>query len=128
MKLEELKKIDRFREPSDSGLMSEMLWVRSVAFLSAPASAAISVTVGVAILLCRYPPLSVTLRAQSDPQPLPGRIPSKRGVGIAFGPDVTERFLRDNDLGTFSLSHCHSYHGHTPPRLFLPFLSIGIHI
>ena len=36
----------------------------------------------------------------SDPQHLPGRGPSKRGVGLSFGPDVTERFLQDNNLGT----------------------------
>jgi serine/threonine-protein phosphatase 5 len=34
----------------------------------------------------------------SDPGPNAGLLPSKRGVGVAFGQDVTERFLRDNDL------------------------------
>lgn len=34
----------------------------------------------------------------SDPTDMPGRHPSKRGVGLMFGPDVTERFLADNDL------------------------------
>ncbi|KAL9659595.1 hypothetical protein QQ045_024402 [Rhodiola kirilowii] len=34
----------------------------------------------------------------SDPQPNLGRGPSKRGVGFSFGPDVTKRFLKDNDL------------------------------
>ena len=34
----------------------------------------------------------------SDPQPQPGRSPSKRGVGVAFGPDVTANFLADNNL------------------------------
>ena len=42
--LDEIRKIDRRREPPDEGLMSEMLW--------------------------------------SDPQPAPGRAPSKRGVGL----------------------------------------------
>jgi serine/threonine-protein phosphatase 5 len=37
----------------------------------------------------------------SDPQPLPGRGPSKRGVGLSFGGDVTKRFLKDNNLGMF---------------------------
>ena len=41
--LDELAKIDRFREPPEEGPMSDMLW--------------------------------------SDPQPFPGRGPSKRGVG-----------------------------------------------
>jgi len=40
----------------------------------------------------------------SDPQPLPGRGPSKRGVGLSFGPDVTKDFLRQNKLGVFSIS------------------------
>lgn len=34
----------------------------------------------------------------ADPQPAPGRYPSKRGVGLQFGPDVTENFLKTNDL------------------------------
>lgn len=35
----------------------------------------------------------------SDPQPTPGRGPSKRGVGLSFGGDVTKRFLQENNLG-----------------------------
>ncbi|RVW21083.1 Serine/threonine-protein phosphatase 5 [Vitis vinifera] len=34
----------------------------------------------------------------SDPQPYPGRGPSKRGVGLSFGVDVTKRFLQENNL------------------------------
>ena len=34
----------------------------------------------------------------SDPGPNAGLMPSKRGVGVAFGQDVTERFLKDNGL------------------------------
>ena len=30
-----------------------------------------------------------------------GRCPSKRGVGISFGPDVTNKFLEKNDLGNY---------------------------
>jgi len=41
----------------------------------------------------------------SDPQPFPGRAPSKRGVGLSFGPDVTERFLKNNDLELIVRSH-----------------------
>lgn len=37
----------------------------------------------------------------SDPQPHPGRGPSKRGVGLSFGADVTKRFLQENNLGIF---------------------------
>jgi len=41
----------------------------------------------------------------SDPQPFPGRGPSKRGVGQSFGPDVTKRFLDDNGLELLVRSH-----------------------
>eukprot|EP01132_Coremiostelium_polycephalum_P004275 gene4275-5349_t len=41
----------------------------------------------------------------SDPQPTPGRAPSSRGVGIYFGPDVTRKFLKDNNLCTIIRSH-----------------------
>ncbi|XP_022149750.1 serine/threonine-protein phosphatase 5-like [Momordica charantia] len=41
----------------------------------------------------------------SDPQPYPGRGPSKRGVGISFGPDVTKRFLQENNLDLVVRSH-----------------------
>lgn len=34
----------------------------------------------------------------SDPQPMMGRAASKRGVGVAFGPDVTHTFLDNNNL------------------------------
>ena len=65
--LDQLRKIDRFREPPDEGLMSECMW--------------------------------------SDPQPTPGRMPSKRGVGLSFGPDVTANFLRMNNLKMVVRSH-----------------------
>jgi len=41
----------------------------------------------------------------SDPSPIPGRTPSKRGVGLSFGPDVTKRFLADNNLDLLVRSH-----------------------
>jgi serine/threonine-protein phosphatase 5 len=41
----------------------------------------------------------------SDPQPGKGRIPSKRGVGVAFGQDVTESFLSNNGLKLIIRSH-----------------------
>lgn len=41
----------------------------------------------------------------SDPQPQRGRAPSKRGVGVQFGPDVTENFLRLNNLDYIIRSH-----------------------
>jgi len=41
----------------------------------------------------------------SDPQPFPGKSPSKRGVGFAFGPDVTKNFLERNGLSLLVRSH-----------------------
>lgn len=41
----------------------------------------------------------------SDPHPGTGRAPSKRGVGVAFGSDVTNRFLEDNNLELVVRSH-----------------------
>lgn len=41
----------------------------------------------------------------SDPQPFPGRGPSKRGVGLSFGPDITKRFLENNGLDLLVRSH-----------------------
>lgn len=41
----------------------------------------------------------------SDPQEANGRSPSKRGVGVQFGPDVTSQFLKDNDLLYIVRSH-----------------------
>ncbi|KAK9153164.1 hypothetical protein Sjap_000644 [Stephania japonica] len=41
----------------------------------------------------------------SDPQPIPGRGPSKRGVGLSFGGDVTKKFLLENNLDLVVRSH-----------------------
>ena len=65
--LDDLRAVDRFREPPEEGLMCEALW--------------------------------------SDPQPEPGRAPSKRGVGCQFGPDVTADFLKTNGLSLVVRSH-----------------------
>ncbi|KAI9143471.1 Metallo-dependent phosphatase-like protein [Paraphysoderma sedebokerense] len=65
--LDDIRKIDRFRQPGNEGLMCELLW--------------------------------------SDPQPEPGRGPSKRGVGFGFGPDVTDNFLKRNGLELLIRSH-----------------------
>eukprot|EP01134_Creolimax_fragrantissima_P005817 CFRG5817T1 len=65
--LDDLRKVDRFCEPPDSGLMCEMLW--------------------------------------ADPQAALGRAPSKRGVGLHFGPDVTDAFCQQNGLDYIVRSH-----------------------
>lgn len=41
----------------------------------------------------------------SDPQKEEGRAPSKRGVGVSFGPDVTRKFLQENGLELIVRSH-----------------------
>jgi serine/threonine-protein phosphatase 5 len=41
----------------------------------------------------------------SDPQPFLGKAPSKRGVGFAFGPDITASFLERNNLNLLVRSH-----------------------
>lgn len=41
----------------------------------------------------------------SDPHVGLGRAPSKRGVGVAFGSDVTKRFLEENNLDLVVRSH-----------------------
>ena len=41
----------------------------------------------------------------SDPCKEMGRHPSKRGVGLSFGPDVAHRFLDENGLDILVRSH-----------------------
>ncbi|KAK9451991.1 Metallo-dependent phosphatase-like protein [Limtongia smithiae] len=41
----------------------------------------------------------------TDPQPEPGRGPSKRGIGLQFGPDITKRFCEKNKLMAVIRSH-----------------------
>jgi len=41
----------------------------------------------------------------SDPQDADGLAPSKRGGGTMFGPDITEMFLKDNNLSLVIRSH-----------------------
>lgn len=41
----------------------------------------------------------------TDPQTMPGRGPSKRGVGLQFGPDVTKSFCEANGLEAIIRSH-----------------------
>jgi len=65
--LKAIKNINRFMEPPEGSLMSELLW--------------------------------------SDPQVLPGRSPSNRGVGWSFGPDITNKFLEENNLDLIIRSH-----------------------
>jgi serine/threonine-protein phosphatase 5 len=61
VKLEDIRKTDRVREPPEKGIMCDLLW--------------------------------------ADPCASNGREVSKRGVSMAFGPDITHKFLQSNDLG-----------------------------
>lgn len=73
--IEDLQKVNRFREIPESGPICESLW--------------------------------------ADPQPMPGRTPSKRGVNCpSFGPDVTERFLKCNGLKLVVRSHEMKFEGY----------------
>ncbi|KAK2183872.1 hypothetical protein NP493_293g02024 [Ridgeia piscesae] len=65
--LDDIRKVERNKQPPETGIMCELLW--------------------------------------SDPQPQCGRSPSKRGVGIQFGPDITKRFLQRNRLDYVIRSH-----------------------
>jgi len=65
--LDDIRSIDRNRQPPEDGLMCNLLW--------------------------------------SDPQPQNGLAPSKRGVGVQFGPDITEKFLKHNKLDYIIRSH-----------------------
>lgn len=67
VKLDDIRKINRFSEPPEDGLFTEILW--------------------------------------SDPHKEKGRHPSKRGVGVQFGPDVAHNFLNDNKLEILVRSH-----------------------
>ncbi|XP_045483336.1 serine/threonine-protein phosphatase 5 [Harmonia axyridis] len=65
--LDDIREIDRNRQPPDEGPMCDLLW--------------------------------------SDPQHQSGRAPSRRGVGCQFGPDITEAFLKENQLEYIIRSH-----------------------
>jgi serine/threonine-protein phosphatase 5 len=65
--ISDINKLNRNREPPESGLMCDLMW--------------------------------------SDPQAPKGRSPSKRGIGLSFGPDVTDNFLETNHLKMVVRSH-----------------------
>jgi serine/threonine-protein phosphatase 5 len=65
--LDDIRKIDRNKQPPEEGLMCDLMW--------------------------------------SDPQYTYGISQSKRGVGVQFGPDVTKRFLKHNNLSYVIRSH-----------------------
>ena len=81
--LDQIAKIDRFgRQPGQEGDMMEVLRISSTTYLAD----------------------SVQL-LWTDPQEQSGRGPSKRGVGLGFGPDVTKRWCELNRITAIIRSH-----------------------
>jgi len=100
--LDELRAINRYKQPGNEGSWlpgAPRRW--PFAALTRRARSARS---------CGDSPGLMVEMLWSDPQPSPGRSPSKRGVGIHFGPDVTKAFLERNGLGTkqrpANVAHC----------------------
>jgi len=67
VKIEDFRKIDRARQPPNTGYFCDLVW--------------------------------------ADPQPEPGFGVSPRGVSHRFGPDISKRFLDDNNLKYLVRSH-----------------------
>ncbi|KAF9653816.1 protein phosphatase 5 [Thelephora ganbajun] len=55
-------------------------------------------------LMCKRTRILIDL-LWTDPQDAPGRGPSRRGVGISFGPDVTKRWCTENKVSAIIRSH-----------------------
>ena len=64
----------------------------------------------------------------SDPGAEPGRAPSKRGVGVAFGEDVTRAFLERNALDLLVRSHEVLTFSRPPPHTTTPVRVPCLHI
>lgn len=45
----------------------------------------------------------------ADPAAVPGHTPSKRGCSMGFGPDVTKRFLKENNLSNKLIIKIYSF-------------------
>lgn len=71
--LQDVRSLSRFKEPSESGLMSDLLW-------SDPQPQK-----GMLLHICDLNQSSFQLLV------LPGKAPSKRGMGFSFGPDYTQK-------------------------------------
>jgi serine/threonine-protein phosphatase 5 len=91
--LDQIKAIDRNQQPPESGLMTELLWSVSRKRAAGWPSCAYCVAIGRSLMLFCIP-----LR-RSDPQKMRGRAPSKRGVGLSFGPDVTAVSRAELEVG-----------------------------
>lgn len=87
--LNDIEKIDRNREPPDSGLMSDLSTSHFLLYLNDHL----------------YALTTLKIIVWADPQPFHGRGTSKRGIGLAFGPDITKAFLEYNNLELLVRSH-----------------------
>ena len=93
--LRELVEIDRNRQPPEEGARSTLTPSHShphTVTLTSSYSHHHSHTRTHSGLMCDL--------LWSEPQFLPGRGPSKRGVGVQFGPNVTDEFCSRNGIGT----------------------------
>ncbi|CAA2963612.1 serine threonine- phosphatase 5 isoform X2 [Olea europaea subsp. europaea] len=95
VKLSDIRKIDRFCEPPEE--VKEIVLPEWIPFLFLVISFNLFFFFMPTRLMCEL--------LWSDPQPQLGRGPSKRGVGLSFGADVTKRFLQDNKLDLVVWSH-----------------------
>ena len=96
--LEQIEKISRVQQPPETGLMCEILWSAHISPCTASEPPAPAPSL--------IPVLSALCAAlRSDPQKARGRGPSKRGVGVSFGPDVTAAFCKLNGVSLVVRSH-----------------------
>lgn len=85
--LDDIRKTDRVRQPPDEGIMCDLLWsVFNIYFNNKY------------LELNGMQMSNPSFLYRSDPYSLNGRAPSKRGVGCQFGPDVSEKWCKDNGV------------------------------
>lgn len=97
--LDSLRKINRVREPPDAGPMCECLW-------NDPQD--MPVRQGYTSMDTRFHDLlsrDLLSHVSRSALAFQGTTPNKRGVGYAFGPDVTKKYLEENGLSLLVRSH-----------------------
>lgn len=102
VKLEEVKAIDRYgRQPGQEGLMCEVSGARERSERDEMSGRDETSREK----LKSFEHELTTQLLWTDPQEMPGRGPSKRGVGLGFGPDVTRRWCELNEVTAVIRSH-----------------------